>query len=78
MIIITLKEIRGSDLDSVVTSRDISPLAADAIFREIEKPRTTCHFCQAKPSSRRRLYAYFIKDPYLVEVCCTKCQNQLT
>lgn len=77
MIVITLKEIRESNLDEVITAKDISPLAADAIFREVETPKMRCYFCWTKLSTRRRLYAYFIQDPYVVEVCCTKCKDQL-
>ncbi len=77
MIIVTLNEIRKLDLDTVITKRNISPLAADAIFREVEAPKLVCYFCRAKPGSRRRLYAYFFRNSYLVEVCCTKCINQL-
>ncbi len=77
MIVVTLKEVRESNLDEVITARDISPLVADAIFREVETPKMSCYFCRTKPNTRRRLYAYFIQDPYIVEVCCTKCNDQL-
>ena len=75
--VITLKEIRESDLDSIITAQDISPLVADAIFRDMDNHRDACYFCEAKPSTRRYLYAYFISAQSRVEVCCTKCTGQL-
>lgn len=77
--IITMKQVRASNLDVIITDRDISPLNADAIFRDLERPQLSCFFCNKGPSSRRYIHAYFIleQSTHLVDLCCTRCVNSL-